>query len=193
MKEKILFTKSHRFFDGAVTYFSSLASVNLVRDSIRKGFAEPYEKNEAFVFVGKLTNVTYRFFPYDTYSKIMENSWPSQIELGVVAKVKEPAKTISGFKYFYSSITQSTFINYFESIKSDIKGLSNPPDILEFGRVIRNAFAHNNKIDIRNKDASPVKWKTLEYSYKDTGRQILFNDVDPVEIMILMKEMDESF
>ena len=44
-----------------------------------------------------------------------------------------------------------------------------------------------------NVPAVPVKWKTLEYSSKDNGREILFKDIDPIEILILMKEMDESF
>jgi len=62
---------------------------------------------------------------------------------------------------------------------------------LNFGRVVRNAFAHGGLINIENPNSQPVSWRGLTYGPQHHGRQILYTDVTPVEVIFLMDEMDK--
>jgi len=64
--------------------------------------------------------------------------------------------------------------------------------VWNFGRIVRNAFVHGGKIDFKNKRAKPVSWRNLSYSPADNGRQIIFQDLTAVEIIILMEDMDAT-
>jgi len=66
----------------------------------------------------------------------------------------------------------------------------NWPSVWNFGRIIRNAFAHGGEINFSNPNASKVKWKTLAYDASFNGRNIMYNDITPVETIFLMDEMD---
>ena len=66
------------------------------------------------------------------------------------------------------------------------------PMIWNFARVIRNAFAHEGKITFRNPTAPSVSWRTLSYSPANNDRQILYQDVTAVEVILLMQDMDAS-
>lgn len=61
-----------------------------------------------------------------------------------------------------------------------------------FGRTIRNAFAHDGQIEIRGPSAPPVTWKSLNYTHTDNGRQIFLHDMGEAEAILLMAEMDAS-
>lgn len=66
----------------------------------------------------------------------------------------------------------------------------------QFGRVIRNAIAHNGKIFFECSKAPPVHWLTVGYlvgySYSDNElkRQLLYEEITGVELILLMEDID---
>jgi hypothetical protein len=65
------------------------------------------------------------------------------------------------------------------------------PDVLNFGRIVRNAFAHGGTLEIR--DGTSVRWGGLRYSKSQNGRRVLYNDLSSADLTILMLEMDALF
>jgi hypothetical protein len=63
------------------------------------------------------------------------------------------------------------------------------PPVWNFGRVVRNALSHNGSIHFENMNAKPVTWHNLSFDPTHNGRAI-FDDIDPVDLILLMAEMD---
>jgi len=68
----------------------------------------------------------------------------------------------------------------------------NWPSVWQFAWVIRNACAHNGCINFRRSNHPLVFWRGLKYAHADNGRQVLFDDLTGVELILLMEEMDAS-
>lgn len=91
-------------------------------------------------------------------------------------------------------VFHASFVHYYESLSDEIEAAygkqpKNFPDIVRFGWAVRNAFAHNGLIWIKDPTIS-VSWKGLTYSQADNGRQILYTDLMPAELIVLMDELD---
>jgi hypothetical protein len=92
---------------------------------------------------------------------------------------------------------ESAFVRYFESLRPTIEAnhTADPqqwPSALNFARVVRNAFAHGGQITFRSLTAPGVSWRSLTYTPADNGRQILYQDMTAVEIILLMQDMDSA-
>lgn len=92
----------------------------------------------------------------------------------------------------------ASFVHYYESAVDDM-GVAHGtdptawPGVLRFGWAVRNAFAHDGKILFKNPNAAPATWRGLTFGPQDNGRQILYTDLMPADIVILMDEMDREF
>ncbi len=89
----------------------------------------------------------------------------------------------------------NAFVQYFEANRSLAvqKYTTNTqawPPIWNFGRVVRNALSHGGMVDFRNPNAAPVSWRSLSYGPAQNGRQLLYQDITSVELILLMEEMD---
>jgi hypothetical protein len=94
-----------------------------------------------------------------------------------------------------ASLYEHAFVTYFEKNCADMRakygGKKSYPDALNFGRIVRNAFAHGGKLNI--KDGIPGTWGGISYSERDNGRQVLYNDLSSGDLTLLMIDMDAEF
>jgi hypothetical protein len=198
----IVYTQKHRFFNDLITLFSSISSLGTAFEANRTGTAKAYSPQEYITLEGitKVSNIELRFFPYPLMEILIANKWPTRIEFET-RPISNPTPShplwLTGLQGIHGSMIQSAFVHYFESIRPVIenkfsKDTRNWPNVCNFARVIRNAFAHGGMINFENPNAIPVQWKTLSYSPSENGRQILYQDVTAVEIILLMEEVDST-
>lgn len=85
------------------------------------------------------------------------------------------------------------FTNYFERHKHRIKAAYPKrtwPEVWNFGRVIRNAFAHNGCIRIDDAKEN-VSWRGLTYSHADNETFVELS-LSPGDLIYLMFDMDAA-
>jgi hypothetical protein len=98
-----------------------------------------------------------------------------------------------GFKRVIGHAISPLFVTFFENHKSWLEGSRgadpyNWPDVLNFGRVVRNASSHGGKLNF-TRTARPVTWHNLTYDpAKDQGR-LIGADLPMADLLILMLEM----
>jgi hypothetical protein len=191
----------HRFFDDLVTFLVTNASLGVALVAQHSGVPTACAPGHSIAFAGspKVTNVVLRFFPYQALQTIVQNGWPERVELQegpITGPQMSNPHWLTGQQGLVGLTIQSAFVHYFETVRSQKvvtrfgNDSQNWPPVWNFGRVIRNAFAHGGRIDFQNPKAPPVNWRTLSYSPADNGRTILFGDVTPVEVIYLMSDMD---
>jgi len=166
----------------------------------RIGSVRAVNTHENIIIRGRpnVSGLQFAFYPHDLMQVLVKNDWPVTVELHeqpYESSVEGMSIHITGLKRLHASLIESAFVHYFESFRPEVEAkygtdVQSWPTEWDFGRVVRNAFAHGGKIDIRNDNAPPVAWKTLTYTSNDNGRQIIYQDVTPVEIILLMEDMD---
>lgn len=94
----------------------------------------------------------------------------------------------------YSSFFYQAFLTFYEKCKLKINSkfgnITNAPDVIRFGNVVRNAFAHNGKVHISNPNSPAVSWGRLTYAAVNNGNPLLYHDLSNGDLVILMCEMD---
>ncbi len=200
MRDFLYEKKTHGFFDDLVSYFASISSLGTNFELQQTGKAQQWLPDHYLTIEGikSVTNCEIRFYPHDTLNTILNNSWPNEIRIQEVPLTTNPPQhpiLLTGIQKVHGSMIQSAYVHYFESYRFEIeqKFGSNPmnwPLVWNFGRIIRNAFAHGGKINILNPNSPKVTWKSLEYDSSYNGRNIMYNDITPVETIFLMDEMD---
>lgn len=91
-------------------------------------------------------------------------------------------------------VFHASFLHYYESLSEKIedaygKQPKDFPEVVRFGWAVRNAFAHNGQVYIKDPTVTAA-WRGLAYSKADNDRQILYSDLMPAELIVLMEEMD---
>ena len=125
-------------------------------------------------------------------------SWPTEIHLTFQTRGNPPPKSASptAVQLLMASFYEHAFITYYEkncdSIRAKYGKTKQWPGILNFGRIVRNAFAHNGEINIVD-PAEKVSWGNLSYSMNDNGRRVLYNDLTSGDLTLLLIEMDSAF
>jgi hypothetical protein len=97
-------------------------------------------------------------------------------------------------------VFHAAFVHYYESVLAQIEGAFGRrrshwhtwPDVVRFGMVVRDAFTHGGTLEIRDPKAPPVTWRRLVYSYSANGRVLLYHDLHPADLIVLMEEMDDE-
>jgi len=194
----------HSFFDDLISYLSSIASFGMATEAHNFGFRPAFKPNERMVLTGmpNVTNTVLVFSPYTILQPIATNGWPELIEFEENPSDVTPNDfskypiQLTGIKELHSLMLQATFLHYYETVSPKIEAryntdVSNWPSVLNFARVIRNAFAHGGQIYFRNPNAQPASWRTLTYKPSDNGRQILYLDITAVEAILLMEDMND--
>lgn len=192
----------HRFFDDLVTFLVSTASLGIAFDAHRIGAAHAYQPTDCFTLEGiaRVSNIAVSFFPYPVMQILVANGWPTDIYLDdkpLGNAAPSFPLWLTGLQGLHGSIIGSAFIHYFETMRPILEqnhgtDPRNWPSVWDFARVIRNAFAHAGQITFRNPAAASVSWRSLSYNPADNGRQILYQDVTAVEVILLMEDMDTA-
>ena len=126
----------------------------------------------------------------------------NSIELGVCEKSWNYRKAENGTKIikntisWHVSILKPFFVefyeNYIEYLRFNLKSDHTKwPTVWQFGRVIRNASAHN-KICIDDQNFAPVSWHKLTYGPNENGKEIFGHDLEIGDLIILMCEMSDE-
>lgn len=93
------------------------------------------------------------------------------------------------------SLYEHAFITYVAVNESAMRMKHGPkknwPSSLNFGRIVRNAFAHGGVLNIA--DDVSGDWGGIHYSKSENGRRVLYNDLSTADLTILMLEMDAEF
>jgi hypothetical protein len=116
---------------------------------------------------------------------IATSAWPD-----LVRYYEEPlphpsptkAHKLVGFGRLHALLMQAAFVHFFEIARDEVEdNHGNDPQTwrspLNFARIVRDAFAHGNSLDVRNPNAAPVCWKGLCYGPADNGRQVAYSDL----------------
>jgi hypothetical protein len=88
------------------------------------------------------------------------------------------------------------FVSYYERHVNVVESIwdkesnGNWPSVWRFGWAMRNACTHNGLVHFRRKDHPGVSWNNLKYDYTDNDRQVLFDEITGVELILLMEDMD---
>ena len=197
----LIYTQKHRFFDDLVTLLTSLASFATQMDIYKHGHCEGLNLNRSMAIGGCTIPTDLIFWPHKVMPTLASKNWPTQLELTEAPLCSGMPKSISfelssnEIKDVTALATQGSFIRYYETMISQVEKAfgsdrKNWPPIWNFGRVVRNAFAHGGKITFENPLAANVSWKNITYSPSDNGRQIMYKDIAYVEVVYLMDEMD---
>lgn len=147
-----------------------------------------------------MSNRKFVFRPFEILSEIWANRWPTEIRYTVEPGAMRDPEIMARFNAevrinnvhrLQIGATEAAFLHYFET---HLHFVARPlPPVWNFARVIRNACAHGGRIDIRDKNATPVSWMSLSYSASDNGKEIWKTDLTTVEALLLMEDMDAAF
>jgi hypothetical protein len=189
-----VYTASHRFFDNLVTFVGAFSGVGLATSMLKPDApVRAVVPDLRISLAGKehVSNCTFWIQALPILQELAANRWPTRIEIverpGVRSSANDDVRFTNFPKLWGQRLIEPMFLQYFETNRPSALSA-----VWEFGRVVRNACAHNGRIDVRNPDAPPVGWKTLTYSPADNGREIWFRDFTAVEILLLMEEMDAA-
>ena len=165
----------------------------------------PYTSNDTIAMEGKHTvsGSEIHFFPRQVYADLLSNPNPQPRLLQVIKRPinSKPPKhpiQLNNVQLLMARLIGDAFISYYErhvdiAIKNWGKETDGEwPAVWSFGWAIRNACSHNGKIHFTSPKHAPVTWRTLNYDIKDNGKQVLFDELTGVELILLMEEMDLS-
>lgn len=144
--------------------------------------------------------VALTWYPQESLIAIAANTWPAVITLlENTTHPRNPTFGIGsqGVKNIHGLALQAAFVRFYEGCKElvEAKFGADPakwPPEWNFGRVIRNAFAHGGTLTFKNPNAAEVSWRGLTYKATDHGRQVIFNDMNFVEVVTLMEDMNAA-
>jgi hypothetical protein len=190
----------HRFYDDLFNMLVSYIVFGSVAEAFRGG--SPTFDGIDIGLEGNVMSYDLFVTPSSLILPMLEDRRPATIELkqrgraqndyapGVKVR-REPRRVLA-------TVVGASFVRYYESVEDFIKAAhgtdrSQWPEKLRFGNVVRNAFAHDGTVVIRNPNARPVWWRSLSYNYADNGRRILYSDLAVADLIFLMDEMDALF
>jgi len=203
----IQFKNSDQSFKTVAVLMTNAICYGCGLDVTRTGIMIKLPSNFIMAFEGNPKGVDeiLTFVPHSLMEFIAKDTWPTVLEFGErpitdAQTLRKKSKNDISFQgesthLIQELIIMSNFVYYYESVKDSIekKYGQNPwqwPGTLNFARIIRNAFAHGGKINIKNPNDPPVHWKQYIYSHQNNGQQIIPNDINMPEIIFLLKEID---
>lgn len=188
----------YNFFDDLANYLIMIVTISLTAEVYIAGKADKYKTNDSISLDGKQVGKRLSFYPSSLLEELYKLKWPDTFRFVEETKDDIPPDAIlklGPLEKPMQTIEKSMFINYFERNRRHIEskyGLDTNkwPDDWNFARVVRNAYIHDGSINFRNQNANPVNWLNLNYSPKDNGRQVQYNDLWPGDTIYLMIEME---
>jgi len=200
MLQRVYTAQNHRFFDNLVSFVAGISSLGLAFQVQASHPTRPFLPTEFLALVGfpNVAGCEFHVFPEPVLAELLANRWPTSMVIHEVPINQAPPSHpiwLTGMQGVHGSMIANAFVQYFEANRgaAESKYGSNVqawPATWNFGRVVRNALAHKGVINIQNANAAPVAWRTLVYGPAQNGRQLLYQDLTAVEIILLMEEMD---
>jgi hypothetical protein len=96
-------------------------------------------------------------------------------------------------------VIHAAFVHYYESVLDEIECNHGPsrtwhqwPEVLRFGRTVRNAFTHGGVVHVTDPKAPVSSWQGVTYGPAQNGHQVLYTDLMPGDLVLLMEEMDQT-
>ena len=139
------------------------------------------------------------FYPLPCIRRLFRNEWPSAFELEYEPLQRNEKKKYSleaGMTYSVQ-VLGGCFTQFWDKAShiaerrfgSDV---SRWPASLNFARVMRNSFAHGNRIHFVNPNAPPVSWRTIRYCPSDNGRVVLYMDMALADFIVLIEDVSSE-
>jgi hypothetical protein len=185
----------HRFFDDLVNWLVAMASFAVAAWEYSGGSGR-FRADEPMNLAGKLIDFDLLLRPSSLIDAVVADQRPNRIQLEEFPRLHFPDRAPrTEPRRILGTIIQAAFVHYYETLVESIRAThgrstSAWPAVLNFGRVIRNGFTHGGRIAFDNPRAAPVSWRGLTYGPGDNGRPILYADLMPADIILLMEEMD---
>ncbi len=195
----------HGFFPELVRLVISLSAVGIGFELHKTGAAKPYRPGEPMVLEGKrrVSGLEIHFYPDFLYSRLLS---PAGRQPRLMRVLKKPINNsppdhpikLDKVQLLMARLVGDTFVSYYERhldvVESmwDKENKGNWPSVWKFGWAMRNACAHNGLIYFKRKDHPGVSWQNLKYDYGDNDRQVLFDEITGVELILLMEQMDAA-
>lgn len=189
--------QTHRFFHQLATAQAATAAYIVGHRTQAGGVPGAYLTGSLISQVCYTRKEELEFDPSEVLGPISKGIWPSVIHLKFHPGGGRPSATPKpdAVQLLMGSLYEHAFITYFEKNRSQIDanyGATHRwPNVLTFGRIVRNAFAHGGTVDIR--DGATATWGGITYSPSDNGRRVLYNDLSSGDLTLLMVEMDAQF
>ncbi|MPR60617.1 hypothetical protein D7027_02065 [Ochrobactrum intermedium] len=193
---KLIFSHADISFQSIATYLTALYGFIGLLDLYKpdeKG-PRPWAEDDVALIDGAACDVRLSWSPHGTVVPMLFNGWPDKIEFTLypASPLGRGLKLNLGvLEHFISGLGQALFTNFYENNKRKIEQVHGSvkqwPETWKFGRALRNAMAHNGRVDIR--DNATVRWKGLSYSKADNGTELMNIDIWPADIFVLIKEM----
>ncbi len=190
----VLTPRTHRFFEQLVTAQAATAAY-LKAHLLQAGSpAQAYKPGSPITQMCFTRNRVVEFQPIEVLGPITKFAWPPEIHLTLYegGTPPSPSADLTVIQTLMASLYEHAFISYYEKNSDEMRAKygskRNFPDALNFGRIVRNAFAHGGKVNIT--DRMPGVWAGITYSEKDNGRQVLYHDLSSGDLTLLMIDMD---
>lgn len=191
------------FFPELVRLVIALSAVGIGFELHESGTVKPYGDRQPMVLEGKqeVSGLEIHFFPARLYSRLLSPAGRQPRFMRILKKqIKEttpehPIK-LDNIQLLMARLVGDAFVSYYErhlDVVESIWGKQKEnkwPDVWRFGWAMRNACAHNGLMHFTYDKHPGVHWRNLSYAYGDNGRQVLFDEITGVELILLMEEMD---
>jgi hypothetical protein len=188
---------SDKCFDDIANYLITMISLTLTTELYVQGYASKYAPNHRVRLDAKQVGKGLIIYPHELLDEVHADRWPTR--LGVEEEpVQIPASAtlrLGIFEIQFLAIERSMFLNYFEHQRLQIEAKYSTdttrwPGDWNFGRIVRNSFAHRDEVRFNNPKAVPVTWRGLTYAPADNGRKVLHVDLWPADLIYLMMDLD---
>lgn len=193
----------HSFFPEFVRLAICLSAVGIAFELHKTRTVQPYAARQPMVLEGKhdVSGLEIHCFPRPLYDRLLSSTSRQPRFLKVLKRPinssppDHPIK-VTKLQLLMSRLIGDAFVSYYErhlhvaEAKWGREFAGNWHCVWHFACAIRNAISHNGKIRFKNPKHHAVHWKSLQYSYADNGRQVLFDELTGVELILLMEEME---
>ncbi len=193
----------HGFFEELVRLAVSLGSIGAGLELQKNGKAKPFGQSDTIAIVGKpdVSGLEIHSHPRPLFDRLLS---PSARQPKFLTLVKQPINPsppehpifLSKIQLLMARLIGDAFMSYYERHLDAVEARWGKeregrwPMVWWFAWAVRNACSHNGKTHFKTASHPAVHWKSLSYSYANNGRQVLFEDLTGVELMLLMEEMD---
>jgi hypothetical protein len=192
----------HRFFDDIVAMFTTLVANTYTMKNHRLQVPHLFTPDDYVWFQGmpKVSGIVVGVQALPLIQQQAHDTLPDQLDLveKPLAAVEIPGGiSLNVLKRPSERVFASLYTSYFERGRRLVEArfgmdVSGWPAVWNFGRVVRNAFAHGGQVSITNPNALPVTWRGVTLGPAENGREIFFNDLAYAEIVILLSELDAA-
>jgi hypothetical protein len=201
----VVFTRADGFFDDLLVNLTNNQALAHSFVLYIQGAERPWFDFETAVYSAHQSDVEFEWSPAPAMRMVFSQLQPPINEIKMVQRVRKPAylmgKRIPNRNYLgpleqrYSSLDRQLVISYFERHQDEIRqkfgGQKHWPAVWQFGRVVRNAAAHDGALYFAgHTNQISVSWKGLEYTSADQGRIIFNRDLGLADLILLLIEMD---